>query len=347
MSGAEGRLIKAGRIGWKMYCCMCDIWLHRPDESSYGQKESALLSLINAPTFCPFRCFAWLVAHRDHLGRVLWAVSQNHFSWGRCAWSQRVYDLGFFCFCSSDKYWRYLQVRYINIKECSNVCFVALRACICMCALCMPCVRYYICLELLTPTDSESLPRGRWRENGKSTRELWTARREERGRRTVRQTERKGRRQTGNERRWEGKDDSVWPAVLSVLSHHVGCWWEEAGGEGGGNWWAAEHRPVTSAVLALTLCYAGNSVISSLICNTCRRGGGQRRAVMNDRGYRIEHAAHAMWSAGVWLFSRFHCRFCSLFYCNLRDLKHKHNTWFSLNHWQHTSLDSCTVKVCD
>lgn len=47
---------------------------------------------------------------------------------------------------------------------------------ICMCEVCVHRVRYYICLELLTPTDSERLPLGQSRENRKrSVQVQWTA----------------------------------------------------------------------------------------------------------------------------------------------------------------------------
>ena len=63
-----------------------------------------------------------------------------------------------------------------------------------MCEVCMHCMRYYICLELLMLTDSESFAsramEREWRDYKRALK---------RERHTVRQTERRGRRQTGNE----------------------------------------------------------------------------------------------------------------------------------------------------
>lgn len=115
---------------------------------------------------------------------------------------------------------------------------------------CMRRMQYYICLELLTPADSESLPQGRRAENGTSTRELWTS---GENRETTSQT---GRAQLGvggqTDSEFKKKksprdrtDETVWIAALSMLIDH---WWEEAG-----NCWVAREGSVKSPLRSIII----------------------------------------------------------------------------------------------
>lgn len=234
-----------------------------------------------------------------------------------------------------------------GVFKCAFASTHALWTRIAMCEVCLHCVRYYICLELLTPTDSESLPRGRWMENGRRTRELWIAGRE-RERRTARRKERdkKWDRQEGNERQreeWMRLSDQLYRACSFAM-------------------WAADEKrwklvsiitqPFKSAVLARARRHAGNPLNSSLISNTCRHGEGHRRAAMNDRGRTMWARSTCFLSAvvtacltfPVWILSHLYLfigqpsesKFSFSITCRFENVGSKLE--ISLKHWQHTSL---------
>ena len=144
----------------------------------------------------------------------------------------------------------------------------------------MHCIGYFYCLELLTPTDSESLPWGRWRKKWKEYKRALNSETE-----TVRQAERGGDGGRGTDREWKAVWEE-WMRLSDQLHWPCGLLMRQ-------NCWAAQHGAVRSAVLALTLCHAGNSLQSSLISNSCRHRG---RPVMNYQGWTMN------WSPVVWPF---------------------------------------------
>lgn len=169
------------------------------------------------------------------------------------------------------------------LKTCVSFNAHALHLCFCMCEVCVHCVQYYICLELLTPTDSESLPRGRWRENGKSTRELWIDRKRDD------QSDRH-RQSKGGEDRQEIKVRKIRMSLNSCTEHAQSpCGllmrrsWE--------NLW----KP-------LALCHPANwlNIFINFYYMYTRRP-----AVMNE----WPHKQHILVSCGHWLFGSFHCGF--------------------------------------
>lgn len=175
--------------------------------------ESALLS------FSRHLAVVWLLLPTDHLGQTALSFNQIPFSWVQCS-----------CYCMHGKHFfginlnRCLGVYHSNgVFECSF--YYAACTYIDMSHVCVHCRRCYICLELLTPTDSESLPGGQRRENGKGT---WEPSHNETARERDEQSDGKKREKKEEEksdRIWKavrGVDETVWPAALSALVHHVG-----------------------------------------------------------------------------------------------------------------------------
>lgn len=144
---------------------------------------------------------------------------------------------------------------------------------ICMCEVCVHRVRYYICLELLTPTDSERLPLGQSRENRKRTSAVNSGTEQEQEEKTERQTGKALRRVD------ELSDQLYWVCSITMWAGNV-----------------KRGRLVSDITQACQISCANatlseNSLSSSLISNICRHG--HRSAVMNDRDKIKMHTAHA------------------------------------------------------
>lgn len=160
----------------------------------------------------------------------------------------------------------------------------------------MQCTQYIICLELLTPTDSESLPWGWQSENRKGTRELW-----QKERKRQKDTERETTSQTGTGwAKWGGGDrqeikfsEKEWMRLSpnSCTEHaHSPCgllMWRSREE----NWWAAptrasqvscggSHAPPPSQLA---------HYLHQFVLHVCKEAGSD--GWMNDRT--IEQAARA------------------------------------------------------
>lgn len=235
------------------------------------------------------------------------------------------------------------------INKCLNVWFPRQHThiryiCNCMREVCMQCTQYYICLELLTPTDSESLPWGRWRGNGKGTRELWVDRKRE-NQSDRHRLSKVGGRETGNKSQWERMDESESESLHWACSFTM--WAADVKKQGG--------KLVSGTTRASQVSCGGSHAppplqlahyLHQFVTHVCEKASGD--GWMNDRT--IEQAARA--SVQLWLLVCCWLSFSASFIqkgaivercqrslsvpCCFEDISTKlQGRW---KHWRHTSL---------